>query len=113
VLKGLTEYLSRGYTKMTAEDNGLSLSLFTLEADRKPLVVYAAMKHRDAEDFFSDERLRTKLQLTTSGGVAIVDDRSILRVRMANATERARYREKATQPSVTALVFLVEIDSGE
>jgi hypothetical protein len=99
---------------MTAvDDNGLPLSLFTLEADRKPLVVYAAKKHRDAEAFLSDEQIRTKLQLTTSGGIAIVDDRSILRVRMANAAERARYREKATQPSATALVFLVDIDSGE
>ena|ERR1700761_5180541 len=99
---------------MTAVDElGLSLSLFTLEADRKPIAVYAAKTHRDAEEFFGDEQVRTKLRLTMSGGIAIVDDRSIFRVRMANATERARYREQATQPSTAALVFLVEVDSGE
>jgi hypothetical protein len=29
----------------------LSLSIFTIEADRKPLLVFAAKKHREAETF--------------------------------------------------------------
>jgi hypothetical protein len=29
----------------------LSLSIFTIEADRKPLLAFAAKKHQEAEDF--------------------------------------------------------------
>jgi hypothetical protein len=90
----------------------LSLSIFTIEADRKPIAVFAAKKHQDAEAFFKDERVRAKLQSATSGGVPLLDDRSILRVRMANAVERVRYREKAERSTgKPGLVFLVDIDS--
>jgi hypothetical protein len=92
------------------DDNGLSLTLFTIEADRKPLIVFAAKKHQHAEEFCKDDRLRTRLRLTTSNGVAVMDDRSILRVRIANATERARYRENEAEPTDMAFVYLVEID---
>jgi hypothetical protein len=89
----------------------LSLSIFTMEADRKPIAVFAAKKHQDAEAFFDDERVRAKLQAASSGGVPLLDDRSILRVRMANAAERVRYREKAEQSTeMPGLVFLVDID---
>ena len=89
----------------------LSLSIFTIEADRKPIVVFSAKKHQDAEAFFGDERVRAKLQAANSGGVPLVDERSILRVRLANAVERARYREKAERSTEKpSLVFLVDID---
>jgi hypothetical protein len=89
----------------------LSLSIFTIEADRKPVFAFAAKKHQDAEAFFKDERVRAKLQAANSGGVPLIDDRSILRVRMANAVERVRYLEKAEQSTETpGLVFLVDID---
>ena len=39
----------------------LSLSIFTIEADRKPLLAFAARKHHDAEAFCADERVLTKL----------------------------------------------------
>jgi hypothetical protein len=32
----------------------LSLSIFTIEADRKPLLAFAAKKHQDAEAFCAD-----------------------------------------------------------
>ena len=37
----------------------LSLSIFTIEADRKPLLAFAARKHHDAEAFCADERVLT------------------------------------------------------
>jgi hypothetical protein len=89
----------------------LSLSIFTLEADRKPIAVFAAKRHQDAEAFFDDERVRAKLQSASSGGVPLLDDRSILRVRMANAAERVHYREKAEgSTKMPGVVFLVDID---
>jgi hypothetical protein len=82
-----------------------------MEADRKPIAVFSSKKHQDAEAFFNDERVRAKLQAANSGGVPLIDDRSILRVRMANAVERIRYQEKAEQSTETpGLVFLVDID---
>jgi hypothetical protein len=89
----------------------LSLSIFTIEADRKPVLAFAAKKHQDAEAFFKDERVRAKLQSARSGGVAVLDDPSILRIRLANAAERNRYREKvAERPEKPGVVFLIEID---
>ena len=89
----------------------LSLSIFTMEADRKAIAVFAAKKHQDAEAFFHDERVRTRLQAANSGGVPLIDDRSILRVRLANAVERVRYQEKAERSTEKpGLVFLVDID---
>ena len=91
----------------------LSLSIFTMEADRKPIAVFAAKKHQDAEAIFDDERVRAKLQSARSGGIPLSDARSILRVRLANAVERVRYREKAEgSTKMPGLVFLVDIDGS-
>jgi len=49
----------------------LSLSIFTIEADQKPILAFAAKKYEEAETFFRDEGLRTKLRLTISGGVSL------------------------------------------
>jgi hypothetical protein len=89
----------------------LSLSIFTIEADRKPIMTFAAKRHQDAEAFFSDERVRAKLQSVTSGGASVLDDRWILRVRMANAGERAHYHERTAGLEVPGVVFLVDIDA--
>jgi hypothetical protein len=90
----------------------LSLSIFTIEADRKPVLAFAAMKYEEADTFFRDERVRTKLRSASSGGVPLCDDCTILRIRLANADERARYREKAAAKSTgnPAAVFLVDVD---
>jgi hypothetical protein len=91
----------------------LSLSIFTIEADRKPILAFAAKKYDEAETFFRDKGLRTKLRLTTSGGVALCDELTILRLRLANAAERDRFREgmASTAAGDSDGVFLVDIDS--
>jgi hypothetical protein len=90
----------------------LSLSIFTIEADRKPVLAFAANKFEEADAFFRDERVRTKLRSANSGGVPLCDDFTILRIRLANADERARYREKVeARPMVNpGTVFLVTVD---
>jgi hypothetical protein len=49
----------------------LSLSIFTIEADQKPVLAFSAKKYEDAESFFRDERVRTKLRSVSSGGVPL------------------------------------------
>jgi hypothetical protein len=92
--------------------SALSLSIFAIEADRKPVLAIAVKTHEEADTFIRDERVRTKLKSVRSGGVALCDDLSILRIRLANADERARHREKTTTSSMgdQAAVFLVDID---
>jgi hypothetical protein len=93
----------------------LSLSIFTIETDRKPVLAFAAKKYEDAEVFFRDERVRTQLRSVSSGGIPLCDDLTILRLRLANAAERARFRDRtATRaPGDSATVFLVDIDRGD
>jgi hypothetical protein len=73
-------------------NNSLSLSIFTIESDRKPVLSFVAKKHEEADAVFRDEAVRDKLRSASSGGVPLCDDLSILRIRLANADERARYR---------------------
>jgi hypothetical protein len=94
----------------------LSLSIFTIEADRKPLLAFAAKKHQDAEAFCADERVLTKLRSARSSGVPLCDDYSILRVRLATSYERARYHDRTkNRPFMEnrAAVFLVDVDVNE
>jgi hypothetical protein len=89
----------------------LSLTVFTIEADLKPILAFAAKKHEEADAFLRDERVRTKLKSVRASGVALCDDYSILRLRLANGDERARYR--GTPPSSIGdhtAVFLVDVD---
>jgi hypothetical protein len=90
----------------------LSLSIFTIEADRKPILAFAAEKYEEAETLFRDEGLRSKLRLTISGGVSLCDGLTILRLRLATAAERARFREGIASNVAGDLdsVFLVDID---
>ena len=48
-----------------------SLSIFTIEADRRPLLAFAAKKYREAEAFCADERVLTKLRSIRSSGVPL------------------------------------------
>jgi hypothetical protein len=91
-----------------------SLSIFTIEADRKPILAFAAKKHQEAEAFYADERVLTKLRSVSSGGVPLCDDHSILHVRLATSDERARYHERTKQRSSMenrAAAFLVDLDA--
>jgi hypothetical protein len=93
----------------------LSFSIFTIEADRKPLLAFAAKKYQEAEAFCADERVRTKLRSVRSNGVPLCDDHSILRVRLAKSDERARYHAQNTPQSSLenlAAVFLVDVDEA-
>jgi hypothetical protein len=93
----------------------LSLSIFTIEADSKPLLAFAAKKHQEAVAFCADERVRTKLTSVRSGGVPLCNDDSILRVRLATSEERARYHDRMKQRSSMenlAAVFLVDVDKS-
>jgi hypothetical protein len=75
----------------------LSLSIFTIEADRTPLLAFASRKHQEADDFCGDERVPAKP----------------LRVRLAKADERARYYDQAISRSSMenlSTVFLVDVD---
>jgi hypothetical protein len=93
----------------------LSLSIFTIEADSKPFLAFAAKKYQEAEAFCADERVRTKLTSVRSGGISVCDDHSILRVRLATSEERARYLDRTKQRSSMenlAAVFLVDVDKA-
>jgi hypothetical protein len=43
----------------------LSLSIFTIEADRKPLLAFAAKKYQEAEAFCEDDRVLLERHLQT------------------------------------------------
>jgi hypothetical protein len=93
----------------------LSLSIFTIEADSKPLLAFAAKKHQEAVAFCADERVLAKLRSVRSGGVPLCNDYSILRVRLATSEERGRYHARTKQRSSMenrAAVFLVDVDEA-
>jgi hypothetical protein len=93
----------------------LSLSIFTIEADRKPVLAFAAKKYQEVEAFCTDERVLTKLRSVRSGGVPLCNDYSILRVRLATSEERERYHARTKQRlsmEHLAAVFLVDVDKA-
>jgi hypothetical protein len=93
----------------------LSLSIFTIGADRKPIFAFAAKKHKEAHAFCADERVLTKLRSVSSGGVPLCDYHSILHVRLATPDERARYHDRTKQRSsmeTRAAVFLADVDEA-
>jgi hypothetical protein len=94
--------------------DGLSPSIFTIEADRQPIVAFACRKHFEAEQICAEERVRAKFRSMSFGGKPLCDDFAILRVRLARADERAIYNEKAaakSNDSSMLMVYLVEIDN--
>jgi hypothetical protein len=91
----------------------LSLSIFTIEIDRKPVFAIQGKKHSDAEAILADENIKHQLSLLRSGGKPLCDDFSIFRVRLAREDERALYYAKT--PSLLTgdgelAVMLVELD---
>lgn len=90
----------------------LSLSIFTLEANRKPILAFAVKRHHEAEAFRADERVRMKLMSVRSRGAHVCDEHSVFRVRLAHPDERARYHEEAASRSSIgiAAVFLIEVE---
>jgi hypothetical protein len=90
-----------------------SFSIFTIEADRKPVAAFRCRKYSEAETICGDERVRKTLCSISSGGKPICDDLAILRVRMARPEEKATYYEQAVLRSNDAgltMIYLVELD---
>jgi hypothetical protein len=69
----------------------LSLSIFTIEADRRPVLAFQCHKHSDAEAILADKDIRHQLSLLRSGGKPLCDDLSIFRLRLAHPSEREIY----------------------
>ncbi len=104
-----------------AEDEGkmndrLSLSIFTIEVDRKPTLVFEAKRFSEAEVICADEGLRARLRLLRSNDVPLCGDGATMEVRLAHPDEAANYRQAvAALPSTGNLmvVYLVELDGQD
>jgi hypothetical protein len=91
-----------------------SLSIFTLEADRRPILSFAAKTHAEAEVVQANQQLRAELRSMKSGGAPLCDNYSVFRVRIARPGEAARYREATLQTTNDLrLFYLVELDEAE
>ena len=73
----------------------LTLSTFTIEADRVPVFVVQGRKQSEAESLILDEALKDQLRLLKSAGKPLCDNYSIFRVRLANQTEKAMFYENS------------------
>jgi hypothetical protein len=73
----------------------ISLSIFTVEADRLPVFAVQCKKSHEAEAVSADESLRDQLAVLKSGGKPLCDDFSIFRVRLARQAERQMYYQNA------------------
>ena len=93
-------------------DDKLSLSVFTIEVDRKPVISFAARKYSDAEAICADQRIRDKLTSVRSGGKPLCDELATLRVRLSNPDEKNRYKVQTSARSADAgrPVYLVDLD---
>lgn len=93
--------------------DGLTLSIFTIEADRRPIAAVPGKKQSEAEAILNDEYLREQFRLLKSEGKPLCDDLSILRMRIARPNERALYYENAAAlltGNGQLAVLLVELD---
>jgi hypothetical protein len=91
----------------------LSLSIFTIEVDRKPIFAAQFRKHSEAEELLTDEALLDQLRMVRSAGAPLVDKFSILRVRLAREKERECYFENAASLLTSKgqlAVLLVKLD---
>jgi hypothetical protein len=91
----------------------LSQSIFTVEVDRNPVFAVQFRKHSEAEALLTDEALLDQLRMLRSAGVPLVDDLSILRVRLARENERGLYFENASSLLTSngqLAVLLVRLD---
>ncbi len=93
--------------------DGLTLSIFTVEVDHRPVVAFRCKKHSEAEAICTDERVRAELSSISSGRKPLCNASSVMRVRLARPEERAICGEQAASTSNTAsltMVYLVELD---
>ena len=91
-------------------NEGLSVSIFTIVVDRTPAVTFGCKKHSEAEAICADERIRAKLRtMMSSGGKPLIDDYSILHVRLARSDERAMYHEQARSRPNEGSMLMVQL----
>ena len=94
--------------------DGLSLSVFTIEVDRIPIFSVQGKWQSEAEKVLTDEGIREQLRRLTSGGKPLCDDFSIFRIRIARASESAKFFESddtlLTSDGELA-VLLVDVDN--
>jgi hypothetical protein len=91
----------------------LSRSVFTIEVDRRPVLMFSTRFYADAQAICTDDRMRQKLSSVSSGGKPLCDDIAIVRVRLARPEEKVKYLEEtATRAHETGLVvvYLVKLD---
>ena len=91
----------------------LSQSIFTLEADGRPVLAFSCRKYSEAEMIGSDERLRAKLCSVKSGAVPLCEDHSSLRIRLARKDERSLFAEAVSRSESLKIVYLVDLDEAE
>ncbi|MGY3407305.1 hypothetical protein ACVWZV_003418 [Bradyrhizobium sp. GM5.1] len=80
-------------------DGKLTLSVFTIEVDRNPVIAFSARKYSDAETICADQRIRDKLSSARSGGRPLCDELATLRVRLSNSDEKKLCREQTAARS--------------
>jgi hypothetical protein len=68
--------------------DGLSLSIFTIEVDRNPVLALQGKKHSDIEHLIADADIRNQLSLLKAAGKPLCDGYSIFRIRIARPSER-------------------------
>ena len=93
--------------------DNLSRSVFTIEVDRRPVLMFSTRFYADAQALCTDDRIRQKLSSVSSGGKPLCDDMAIMRVRLARPEEKAKYLEEAatrTDETGLVVVYLVKLD---
>jgi hypothetical protein len=91
----------------------MSLSVFTIVVDDRPVVAFGCKKHAEAEAICADERIRAKLTSMRSGGKQLLDDFATPLIRLARPDERALYYERSasrSNESSLSMVYLVDLD---
>jgi len=91
----------------------MSLSIFTMVVDHKPVIAFGCKKHSEAEAICADQRVRAKLSSLRSGGKPLLNDFIDPFVRLARPNERALYYEQAASRlngSSMSMVYLVDLD---
>ena len=97
-------------------NDDLSLSVFVLEVDRRPVVAFASRTHAAAEAILEEEQLRARLADVKSGGVPLCDEIAIFRLRLAHPDEKTIYRRRTfgrVDHTGILFAFLIEPDREE
>jgi hypothetical protein len=87
--------------------------IFTIEVEGRPTVCFEARQLREASELCQEEWFRSEMNALSSNGEPICKIGSKLKERIANETERAKYREGAQEVEVSddiLMVYLVELD---